>query len=140
MSFLKSVSGALNPEINSFTKILQRQRGLQIGPNGSAQGFLYQAGLSAAGNAVSPEAALARILKEWIPLRNWSLDTQLSLIEVRAMDNKYVSPDSITSLEEWIGWRLPLAFPRHQISSETGWTKEFYSWAINRSKEHFIQF
>ena len=137
MSFLKRVSGALNPEINSFTKILQRQRGLQIGPNGSAQGFFYQTGMSAAGNAMSPEAALARILKEWMPLRGWPLDTQISLLEVRALDNTQVAPDSISSLEDWIAWRLPLAFPRHQISAAYGWTDDFYAWSVSRAREHF---
>ena len=137
MSFLKRMSGAFNPEINSFTKILQSQRGLQIGPSGSAQSFFYQSGLSSAGNAMSPEAALAGILKEWVPLRGWPIDTQLSLLEVRALDNKYVVPDSITSLEEWIAWRLPLAFPLHQISAAYGWTDNFYAWAITRAKEHF---
>lgn len=137
MSFFKRLSSAFDPETNSFTKILQRQRGLQIGPNGSAQGFFYQAGMSSAGNAMSPEAALARILKEWMPLRGWPLDTQLSLLEVRALDNKYVAPDSITSLKEWIAWRLPLAFPSHQVSTANGWTPDFFAWAISRAKEHF---
>ena len=137
MSFFKRISSAFDSEINSFTKILQRQRGLQIGPTGSAQGFFYQVGVSSAGNAMSPEATLSRILKEWIPLRGWPLDTQLSLLEVRALDNKYVAPDSITSLEEWVAWRLPLAFPRHQVSVANGWTPDFYAWAISRAKEHF---
>ena len=137
MSFFKRMSSALNPEINSFTKILQRQRGLQVGPNGSAQGVFYQAGLDIAGNAMSPEAAMARILKEWLPLRSWSLDTQLSLLEVRALNNKYVAPDSITSLEEWMAWRLPLAFPQHNISAANGWTEEFFAWSASKAKEHF---
>lgn len=137
MSFLKSIASALDPQVNAFTTVLQKKRGMQIGPNGSAQGWFYRFGSDAAGNAMSPEATLARILKEWSKLQNSPLPTQLSLIEVRAMGNKYVYPDGISSLEEWIAWRLPLAFPNHPLDPGFGWTTEFYQWAMERAKESF---
>ena len=137
MSFFKRVSAAFNSEINSFTNILQRQRGMQIGPKGSAQGIFYRLGIEAAGDAMSPEATLAGILKEWVSLRSWPLDTQVSLIEVRVLGNKYVAPDSITTLEEWLAWRLPLAFPNHSLTEVNGWSPAFYSWAMTRAREHF---
>lgn len=137
MSFLKSIAGALDPQVNAFTTILQKKRGMQIGPDGSAQGWFYRLGSDAAGNAMSPEAALARILKEWTKLQRSPLPTQLAMIELRAMGNTQGYPDNINSIEEWIGWRLPLAFPNHPFHPDFGWTPEFYQWAVARAREHF---
>lgn len=136
MSFMKRMTSAFDAEVISFTKMLQRQRGVQIGPNGSAQGLFYRLGADALGNAVSPEAALARALKEWISLKRWPLDTQTSLIEVRIFGNKYVPP-SCNSFEEWIAWRLPLAFPDHGITENNGWSRSFYAWAMTKAQERF---
>ena len=137
MYLMKRVTSAFDSEINSFTKKLQRNRGLQIGPNGTAQGFFYRIGIEPLGNAVSPEAALARALKEWVSLRRWDLGTQTSLIEVRVFGNKYVKPDRISSLEEFFAWRLPLAFPDHSFAAINGWTPGFYAWAMAKAEDHF---
>lgn len=139
MSLLRMVSGALDAQVNSFTKILQRQRTpLQIAPSGSGQGILYGLGLTGIGNAASPEAVLARILKEWIGLRKWTIDSQISVIESRVLGNKYVAPDGIATIAQWLHWRLPLEFPQHQLIPANGWTPEFYSWAVARAPEHFV--
>ncbi len=139
MSLLRMVSGALDAQVNSFTKILQRQRTpLQIAPSGSGQGILYGLGLTGIGNAASPEAVLARILKEWIGLRRWTIDSQISVIESRVLGNKYVAPDGIATIDQWLHWRLPLEFPQHQLIPANGWTPEFYSWAVARAPEHFV--
>lgn len=138
MSLLRMVTGALDTEVNSFTKILQRRRSpLQIAPSGSGQGILYGFGLSAMGNAASPEAVLARVLKEWVGLKQWSIDSQVSVLESRVLGNKYVAPDGIETLEQWLQWRLPIEFPQHQLIPANGWTPEFYSWAVTRADEHF---
>lgn len=139
MSLLRMVSGALDAQVNSFTKILQRQRTpLQIAPSWSSQGILYGLGLTGIGNAASPEAVLARILKEWIGLRRWTIDSQISVIESRVLGNKYVAPDGIATIDQWLHWRLPLEFPQHQLIPANGWTPEFYSWAVARATEHFV--
>lgn len=138
MSLLKSFGGALDHQVASFTKILQRRRGLQIGPDGSGQGLLYRIGMSGAGHALSPEAAIARALKEWVGLQRHPLDTQLSILESLVMGNRYVAPNEITSLEQWFAWRLPLAFPSHRFDSFDGWNLDFYTWAIQRAREHFV--
>jgi hypothetical protein len=138
MSALNKLVGALNPEVSSFTKLLMRKRsGMQIGPNGSAQGFLYGIGLGNAGDSASPEATLSRVLKEWVRLKQWPVESQISVLESRTMGNKHVAPDSITTIEEWLAWRLELEFPNHRIRESDGWTKEYFSWACSRALEHF---
>jgi hypothetical protein len=138
MSFFKRVTGALDAEVNSFTKILQRQRTpLQIAPSGTGQGVLFGLGLTSMGNAMSPEATLASLLKEWVGLRRWSFDSQVSVLESRVLGSKYVHPDGMLTLEQWLQWRLPLQFPQHQLIPANGWTPEFYTWAITRAEEHF---
>lgn len=139
MSFFKRVSGALNADVSSFTKILQRRRSpLQIAPRGTGQEALYSLGLTSAGNMFSPESLLARVLKEWTTLKQWPIDTQISVLESRALGNKYVAPDGIATIEQWIRWRLPLEFPQHQLNAANGWTEDFYSWAVKRAEEHFV--
>ena len=140
MSFFKKISSAVDPEISKFTKILQNERSpilSQIGPKGSGQGFFHGLGFSSAGNALSPEATLASILKEWNKLKTWPLDTQLSVIESRIFGSKYVHPDDIKTLQDWLIWRMNLEFPSHGMNASNGWTRDFYEWSIKRSEDFF---
>lgn len=137
---LKGLLSGLDNQTSSFTKILQRKRSpLQVGPNGSAQGMLYKLGLTGLGNTQSPESAIALIMKEHVRLRSYPIDTQISLIEFRVFGKNCASSDpSFNLLEEWISWRIPRAFPNHQINANNGWTSEFYRFAKERALEHFV--
>ena len=138
MSFLKALTSTIDPQVLSFTKILQNKRGLQIGPDGTGQGLLYRVGLTAAGNTLSPEFTLARALKELQTLRQWDLDSQLSVVESRVFGSKYVHPNGIKTVAEWLAWRLPLAFPKHHFGIAFGWDADFYEWATVRARDHFV--
>ena len=130
----------MDDQISSFTKILQRKRSpLQFGPEGSAQGFLYKIGLSGAGNTQSPEATVAIMLKEYVNLRDYDLQSQISVIEYRVF-GKNCSPTDpeFNTIEEWIAWRIPNAFPNHTFHACNGWTFEFYKFAKDRASEHYV--
>ncbi len=140
MSFLKRFSNAIDSDVVRFTKFLQSERGpliSAIAPSGSVQAMMYGLGISSLGNAASPEATLASVLKEWNKLQTWSLQTQTSVIESRVLGNKFVSPDSITTFTDWLMWRMLLEFPSHDMSARSGWSREFYEFAILRSKDFF---
>lgn len=137
MSFLRKITGAVDPWVSVFTKRLQARRGLQIGPKQcSPRVFLPSWGSLQLATLCLPEAAIARALKEWKTLIRWELDSQLSVMESRVFGSKYVHPDHITSVEEWLEWRIPLAFPSHQIIPANGWTSEFFSWAVSQAREN----
>ena len=137
---LKSFFKGMDNQIASFTKILQQKRSpLQIAPNGSAQGILYQAGLNSVGNMQSPEAKMAHILKEYVGLRRYDLNSQISVIEYRVFGKNCLASDpEFSSIEEWIAWRLPRAFKNHTFHQCDGWNLEFYKFAKERAVEHFV--
>ena len=140
MSIFKSLLSSVNPQVSSFTKILQRKRsGLQVGPNGSAQGLFYQIGLGGVGDTQSPEAKLASIMKEHVALRGYDLDSQISVIEYRVFGlNCSPSDPTFETLEEWVAWRLPRAFKNHRFNACDGWDVDFYKFAKTRALEHFV--
>lgn len=137
---LKGLLGGMDNQISSFTKILQRKRSpIQIGPDGSAQGLLYKLGLTGIGNTQSPEATVAMIMKEYVSLRGYPVDTQISVIEFRVFGTNCSAADpSFSELEDWISWRLPRAFSNHKFHACDGWTPEFYKFARERALEHFV--
>lgn len=130
----------MDGQVSSFTKILQRKRSpLQIGPEGSSQGFLYKVGLSGVGNTQSPEATIAAILKEYVSLRGHNIQSQISVIEYRVFGKNCSPCDPVfNTLEEWIAWRLPLAFPKHTFHACDGWSAEFYRFARDKALEHYV--
>ena len=137
---LKSLLKGMDGQISSFTKILQNKRTpLQIGPDGSAQGFFYKAGLSIVGNMQSPEAKIAHILKEYVALRGYDIDSQISVIEYRAFGKNCLETDpKFSSIEEWMEWRLPREFKNHTFHKCDGWNLDFYKFAKERAIEHFV--
>lgn len=140
MSLFKRFSNAIDSDVVRFTKFLQSERGLvlsAIAPSGSGQARLYSLGLSSLGNAASPEATLSSVLKEWNKLQEWPLETQISVIESRVLGNKFVSPNHIATLPDWLMWRMPIEFPSHTMRASDGWTREFYELAISKSKDFF---
>lgn len=137
---LKRLISGLDFQVESFARILRQNRSQlfgAIGPVESPQGFFYGLGLDRLGHTQSPEATLALMLKEYVKLCDYNLNTQISLIEYRIFGHNCSKEYPVfNSLEEWIAWRLPLAFPKHSIKGE-GWTLEFYKFAVQRSIEHF---
>jgi hypothetical protein len=139
MFIFKSLIGSIDPQVSSFTKILQHNRGMQIGPDGSVQGMCYQIGFDRIGNAQSPEAKLACIMKEYVKLRSYDLDSQISVIEYRVFGlNCGPNDPSFVTLEDWVAWRLPRAFKNHNFIAIDGWTVDFYKLAKARAVEHFV--
>lgn len=140
MSIFKSLLNSIDPQVSSFTKILQRKRsGLQVGPDGSAQGLFYQIGLGSIGDTQSPEAKLASIMKEYVALRGYDLDTQISVIEYRVFGlNLNPSDPAFKTLEEWVAWRLPRAFKNHKFNACDGWDVDFYKYSKARALEYFF--
>lgn len=138
---LKRLLKGIDPQISSFTRILQHKRDRlfrRMAPLGSGQACFYEIGLEKLGYTQSPESTLAWMLKEYVKLRDYNLDSQISVIEYRVFgNNRTASYPSFNSLEEWIAWRLPLAFPKHSFFGG-GWTLEFYKFAKNLSVEHFV--
>ena len=139
MSIFKSFLRSVDPQVSTFTKILHHKRGgLRLGPNGSAQGIFYQMGLDGVGDTQSPEATLASIMKKYVALRAYDLDSQISVIECRVFGlNCNPSDPTFESMEAWVAWRLPRAFKKHSISSCNGWDQDFYRFAKSRVLEHF---
>ena len=137
---LKSLLKGMDGQISSFTKILQNKRTpLQIGPDGSAQGFFYKAGLSSVGNMQSPEAKIAHILKEYVALRRYDISSQISVIEYRVFGKNCLATDpNFSSIEEWMEWRLPREFKNHTFHKCDGWNLDFYKFAKERAIEHFV--
>ncbi len=134
----KSLLKGLDNEVASFTKILQRKRGIQMGPDGSAQGFFYQLGLDKLGNTQSPEAKIAQILQEYVKLQNDSVSVQISVIESRVFGKNCSESDpDFSTIEDWIAWRLPRHFQHHFFHKDRGWSLEFYKFAKDRALEHF---
>ena len=137
---LKSLLKGMDNQIASFTKILQKKRSpIQIGPDGSAQGFLYKAGFSSIGNMQSPEAKIAHILKEYVSLRGYDLNSQISVIEYRVFGKNCLASDlKFDSIEEWMAWRVPRAFGNHRFHQCDGWDFNFYKFAREHAIEHFV--
>ncbi len=137
---LKGLLGGMDNQVSSFTKILQRKRSsIQIGPDGSTQGLLYKLGMTSIGNTQSPEATVALIMKEYVSLKGYPIETQISVIEVRVFGKNCLSTDpNFSTLEDWISWRLPRAFSNHKFHACDGWTSDFYKFARERALEHFV--
>lgn len=137
---LKNLLKGVDEQISSFTKILQKKiNPLQIGPDRSAQGFFYKAGLSSIGDMQSPEAKISHILKEYVTLQRYDIDSQISVIEYRAFGKNCLTTDpSFSSIEEWMEWRIPRAFKNHTFHKCDGWNLDFYKFAKERAIEHFV--
>lgn len=135
MNLSKTPTAALSYSINTFTLTLQKKRrGVKFGSNISDEGISQLSHADAETNEISPEATLARILKEWVQLRELKIDTQISVIEWRVFSKIFWHgyPD-ISDLDKWILWRLKFEFQNHSLLEEDGWDKDFLHWAKDKA-------
>lgn len=139
MALSKNSTAGVGYSISMFTHLLQeRRRVAQFDQGISDEDISKSIRSDAEINASSPEATLARILEEWVQLRELKIDTQISMIEWRVFMKIFWHgyPD-FSNIDEWILWRLKFEFQGHSFPEEEGWSKAFLHWAKDKAIGYF---